>query len=316
MFKASTVLFAAAVSTAALMGTGTAAQAAPWVSFQDIAARVEVVAENRADIQVSVAPGKAALPAPIVRRNGDFWIVDGLLKHRIKGCGTYSSGFGMFHRDDAQRDSGPTAQVKGVGRVRAADMPLITVHVPLDAHVAADGAVFGRMGPARSVDFANVGCGDWSLSDVQGLLKVAISGSGDVKAGRVGEAHLAVSGSGDVELSAVDRQLSATVSGSGDIKVAHAHALSVQVAGSGDVEIGEIEGPVSASIAGSGDVTIQSGHAQEVQVAVAGSGDVTIHAQVGSVSAQVAGSGDITIDHASGPVSKSNIGSGDIRIGR
>lgn len=306
----------AAVSIAAPAG-------AEGVAVRDAVARVQVIPEVRGDVSVTVTPGRKPLPTVRIYREGDRTVVDGGLARRIKGCGWSGLSLGamIFHHRDDDGDRGDRgehgrATVAGIGHLAPDDMPLITIRMPLDAHVSADGAVFGRVGATHSLDLAVAGCGDWTVGDVSGALGVRVSGSGDVAGGRAGSLRAGLSGSGDLKLSRVDGEADITTSGSSDVHLGAAGPVSIRIGGSSDIRIGEVQGPIHTEIGGSGDVTIDHGRAPDVRVAVAGSGDFTFHGSAGGVSASVAGSGDIVIDHASGPVSQSKAGSGDIRIGR
>ena len=293
---------------------------AEGVAVRDAVARVEVIPEARGEVSVTVAPGRKPLPTVRIYREGDRTVVDGGLARRIKGCGWSGRSLGamIFHHrdDDGDRGEHGRATVAGIGHLAPEDMPLITIRMPLDAHLSADGAVFGRVGATHSLDLAVAGCGDWTVGDVSGPLGVRVSGSGDVAGGRAGSLRAALSGSGDLRLSRVTGEADITTSGSSDVHIGTAGPVSIRIGGSSDIRIGEVDGPIHTEIGGSGDVSIDRGRAPDVRVAVAGSGDFTVHGSAGAVSASVAGSGDIVIDHATGPVSQSKAGSGDIRIGR
>lgn len=299
-----TVLLVATTLAGSAAGTGMALAEDAGVVFRDAVARVEVIPGARTDVAVSVVPGRKGLPQVRVYREGGRTIVDGGLAHRIRGCGNHGSD--RIH---------PQAEVWGIGRIQETDMPVITVHTPRDSRIAADGAVFGRVGPAQSTDLAVAGCGEWSVGDVAGALAVHVSGSGDVVGRRAGSLRASVSGSGDVKLDTVDREVEIVTAGSSNFRLGTAGSADIRVSGSSDIRIGEIHGPVRSEISGSGDVIIDRGRATEVRVAVSGSGDFRFHGSAGAVSASVAGSGGVEIDHATGPVSQSKAGSGDIRIG-
>ncbi len=310
---------AACIAAAAVGAAGTAFADGASVVVHDAVARVQVIPEARGDVSVTVTPGRKALPSVRVWREGDRTMIDGGLAHRIHGCGSASFGFGALfhgHRDgEPDRERGQ-ANVAGLGRVGPEDMPLIVIRTPLDARVAADGAVFGQVAGARSLDLAVSGCGDWRTGDVAGPMGVHVSGSGDVTGGRVGALRAALSGSGDLKLGRVDGAADISTSGSADVRLGATGPLDIRVGGSSDIHVDEVQGPVRTQISGSGNVTIDRGRSPDLRVAVAGSGDFRFHGEGGAVSASVAGSGDILIDHATGPVSQSKAGSGDIHIGR
>lgn len=259
---------------------GGAAQAAS-VEIKDAVARVTVIPENRSDVRVEFISTNPRLPLE-VRTLGSRTIVDGDLDRKIRNC----SGHGK-----------PSVHVSGVGNVGWDDMPQIVVRVPRDADFSAGGAVFGSVGRAASLDFGNAGCGDWTLANVDGRLRVSQAGSGDVRAGSAGEAKIRMAGSGDI----------ATAGIRGPVEI--------DVAGSGDVSVGSVQGALDVKIAGSGDVKVLGGHATAMMVSIAGSGDVDFDGTADSLKARVAGSGDIHARQVTGEISKSILGSGAITVG-
>ena len=267
--------------------------AAPTVRVDHAAARVVVIPENRGDISVTINQGRAGLHPLEIRHDGGVIVVDGGMEPRILGMNWGWNGLNC-------RGSGEHTRVfiPGKGEVAVNELPVVTIHTPMDAHVGGSGAVFGEVGPTASLDLANSGCGDWRVADVRGPLGIALSGSGDVHGAAAGETHIRISGSGDVFMGPVNGALETRTSGSGDIR-----ALSVH-------------GPISTAIAGSGDVLVEGGDASQVGVRIAGSGDFKFRGVAGSVSASIAGSGDVDIARATGPISKHVAGSGDVNIGR
>jgi len=258
------------------------AQAAT-VEIKDAVARVTVVPEARTDVRVEILANNPRLPLE-VRTLGGRTVVDGGLRRRIRNC-----------RGPA---ANPRVVVAGVGEVGWREMPQLVVHVPRDADVEASGAVFGSVGRTANLDLANAGCGDWTIANVEGRLRLNEAGSGDVRAGSAGAAHVRVAGSGDV--------VTAEVRG----------PLQVEIAGSGDVTVASIGGALDARMAGSGDVRVRDGHAPVVNVAIAGSGDLSFGGVADRLSAKIMGSGDVRVRQVKGPVSKMVMGSGGVSIGR
>lgn len=258
------------------------ALAAPSIEIKDAAARVTVIPEARSDVKVQLVTTNSALPLTL-RTFGDRTILDGDLRRRVYGC---SMMFGkvMVH-------------VRDLGDVAYDNLPQIVVHTPLDAGVSASGAVFGSVGRSESLELSNAGCGDWTVANVRGQLKINDAGSGDVRAGKAGELVVRVAGSGDI--------LTREISG----------PATVEMAGSGDVTAASISGDFNANIFGSGDVKIAGGHAPNMEVHIAGSGDVTFQGVADRLGASVAGSGDVNVARVTGPVHKAVMGSGDVNIG-
>lgn len=281
------VAVAASAAALALAACGSGAVAVPsidarepGVTIKDAVARVEVIVEDRADTVVSVAAGASGLPALNVDRRGDRIVIDGGLKNDIRNC------------------SADGVDVRGHGRVRLADAPVITIRSPRKVLVKAGGAVAGTIGAGGAdVSLGSAGCGDWQVGDATGELNVSVAGSGDVVAGR-------------------SAALNANVAGSGDIKAGATRELAGNIAGSGMIEVASVDGPIAANIAGSGDIRVLAGQASSLSANVMGSGDVDFRGRAADVSANVAGSGDIRVAEASGSVKQRAVGSGRVIIGR
>jgi hypothetical protein len=271
----------ALLAAAAALAGGTAHAAS--VEVKDAVARVTVIPENRSDVKVEIVNPNPRLPLS-VRTLGGRTIVDGdLRRNKIRDC--HGSG---------ERVS---VHVAGLGEVAWRDMPQIVIRTPRDVDIDTGGAVFGTIGRAANVDLGNAGCGDWTVANVEGRLRVSQAGSGDTRTGSAGEAKLRVAGSGNVSAADVRGR------------------LDVDVAGSGDVTVASMSGPLDVHVAGSGDVRVGGGHATEMSVSVAGSGDVNFGGVAETLKARIAGSGDVRARQVRGQVSKTVMGSGGVTIG-
>jgi len=300
----------------AVLGAAPAFAQTPTLRISHAAARVVIQAENRADIAVTVSGRASRLPPLNVRRDGGAVVVDGGLNtHSISCGGDYSLTHlfgGIDHVHDTRR-----VKLSGVGWVNVSDLPVITVHAPRAVAIAADGAVWGEVGPTDLLSLDAGGCGDWRIAAVRGKLSAHVAGSGDIQGDTAGALDVSVAGSGDVSLHGVAGPAHIDLAGSGDVRLgAVTGAIDARLAGSGDLVADRVEGAVKAKLAGSSDMKINGGHAPQLAVEIAGSGDFVFNGVAGSVSASVAGSGDIHVAHADGPVAKSVIGSGEIAIGR
>jgi hypothetical protein len=273
-------LLAAVAATGLAMAGGVANAAS--VEVKDAVARVVVIPEARNDIKVEFLTTNPSLPLSI-RTMGDRTIVDGDLDRKIRSC--HSEGGRVRVR------------VSGVGEVRYDDMPQIVIRTPKDVKIGAGGAVFGAVGKSASLDLSNAGCGDWTVANVAGRMKLNQAGSGDTQTGSAGEAIFRVAGSGDVRTGAISGP------------------MTVDVAGSGDINAASIAGSLDVRIAGSGDVRIAGGHATDMVVSIAGSGDVIVEGATQNPRARIAGSGDVHVKQVTGQVSKAIIGSGGVTIG-
>lgn len=115
------------------------------------------------------------------------------------------------------------------------------------------------------------------VGDVDGPLKVRMSGSCDLQAGLTGDLRLEVTGSG-----------TAGVRGAkGDVRV--------EIAGSADVRIGPGEvGALRAEITGSGRLDV-GGTVRDACVEVSGSGKVRLEEVTGTLRQEVTGSGSVRV---------------------
>ncbi|UDF02477.1 GIN domain-containing protein [Asticcacaulis sp. AND118] len=267
-------VFAAVAGMAAAAG----AQAATEVELKNMAARVIVTPENRSDVQLTVNYGKADVPKIMVSTKGDKLIATGQLRKRSYNC-----------------VNNQTVRIDGKGNIALADLPVVHLRVPMDARVASEGAVYGRIGAAKSLEFALGGCGDWTTDTVREKAELSIGGSGSVRAGNVGDAEVAIGGSGDIYL--------------GRIK-----SLSGAIGGSGSIHVTEVAGPVDIAIGGSGDVRIDNGTSPKIDVSIAGSGNVRFGGEARDVDVSIVGAGDVSIRKVTGHVSRTVMGSGKIRI--
>lgn len=272
------LMFIAAATACAAAG---AAQAAT-VEVKDAVARVTVVPENRPDVKVEFLTTNPRLPLQI-RTFAGRTIIDGDLGRRIRNC--HGSGQNV------------QIEVRGVGDVAWRDMPQVVIRTPRDVRLEAGGAVFGSVGRAASVELGNAGCGDWTVANVEGRMKLSQAGSGNTRTGAAGEAKIRVAGSGDV--------WAAEVRG----------PLNVDIAGSGNVSVTSVSGPLDVRVAGSGDVKVAGGHATTMSVAIAGSGDVDFGGVADSLKARIAGSGDVHAREVRGQISKAVMGSGGVSVG-
>jgi len=284
---------AAAAGVAACAGGAQAAE----LEIKHAAARVVVIPEARQDVAVTITRGRADLPQLEVRRRGRDVEIEGGLRNRIENCNL--SGVGLVRNTGTplSPDRQLSVEIRGVGRVQAADLPLITARVPMAAEVSASGAVFGSIGRTERLELSSAGCGDWTVANTAGALEISVAGSGDITAGSSGSAAVSVAGSGDVRLGPV------------------AGGLEASIAGSGDVRAASVGGRLEASIAGSGDVLVEAGRLDSVEASIAGSGDVRVEATAASLEASIVGSGDVRVAQVTGSVDHSIIGSGDVIVG-
>jgi hypothetical protein len=262
------------------------AQAAS-LEIKNAAATVVIIPEARSDVSVEVVGGDKRLVLKQSQLGGKV-ILDGGIRN--VQC---TSKVKLVVNDW----SATRFWASGIGSFDRSSLPKIIAHVPLDAKISASGAVFGSIGRSQGLRLEHTGCGDWTIANVEGALKLSQAGSGDTQIGTVGSAEVEIAGSGDVSLASA------------------AKGLDVEIAGSGDVSAQAVDGPLRVSIAGSGGVDIKGGAVSKLDVSIAGSGDVHFGGTAASGAFSIAGSGDIAVHKVSGPVRRSVMGSGDISIG-
>lgn len=298
-----------AVALVATLGAGAvfanpAPAAGPRLVVRGVAAQIQIITEDRADIVAEVGPA-GRLPPIELRREGQALIVDGKLQRRIRYCSTRLGG-------------PPSVEINGIGRVAQTALPTITIRAPRDLAATIANAGATTVGATRNATLAFEGCGDARLAAVSGDLSVDLDGSGDVDFATVGGRLAAqLDGSGDVRGASVGGDAALGLDGSGDITVTSVgRGLAAELDGSGDITVASVNGPVSLSLDGSGDILVRGGVAPSLVARIDGSGNVSFLGEAGNVTAEVDGSGNIRVQRATGVVQKSTDGSGDVSIGR
>lgn len=271
-----------AASFGLVFTAGVAEAAPPRVEIKDAVARVTVIPEARSDIKVEFLSTNPKLPLQLRTANGKV-MIDGDLERKIRSC----KGEG----------AGVRVQVEGVGQVAYADMPQVVIRTPRDVDIQTGGAVYGAVGKSASMELSNAGCGDWTIANVAGQLKLSQAGSGDTFTGSAQGAVIHAAGTGDIKTMAINGP------------------LEISIAGSGDVRAASVEGALNIKAAGSGDVKVAAGRVDSMNVAVAGSGDVDFRGTAQTLKARIAGSGDVRVREVKGAVSKTIMGSGAVTIG-
>lgn len=268
-------LFAAA---AALCAGG--AQAAS-VDIRDAVARVTVVPEDRSDVKVEVVSPHPKLPLT-VRTNGDMTVIDGGLRHQIRGC----NGTGENTR----------IRVRDLGEIRYADMPQVVIHTPRAVSVIANGAVQGAVGRAASLELSDSGCSAWTIADVAGPATLRSSGAGWVRMGQSERLDIQLSGAANIHATRVR------------------DALHARLSGAGNVRVDEVGREMDAQVSGVGRIAVADGQATVVRASVSGVGGVTFGGVASSLDASVSGMGNVQVKEVTGPVIKSVSGIGHVSV--
>lgn len=155
----------------------------------------------------------------------------------------------------------------------------------------------GKIGDVGELDLTLRGCGSIDFGDVEEMLSVRLTGSGEIAGGSAGNAVISLSGSGDVSTGRISGTLEADLSGSGDISIASAG------------------GPITARLQGSGDIDIAEGAVTNFDADLQGSGDIRFDGSADTVKVLLKGSGDVYVARSTGSPSVVQSGSGDVRIG-
>jgi hypothetical protein len=254
------------------------AQAANALEIRGAAMRVAIVPERRPDVRVIVLHTNPRLPIR-VRSAGGRIVITGDVSRRVRACGAHS--ISLWSRGDVAYDA----------------LPFVVVRTPLAVRVSAGDAVFGVIGRSASVDFTNKGCGNWTIANTSGRLRLDQAGSGESRAGSAASGDLSVAGSGRIAVLSL---------GDGMIAVS---------SGSGDIGVEQVSGPMDVRIAGTGDVTVAAGDVTHMDASIAGSGDIRMDGVVQSLNGSVTGSGDVVVKHVTGPVIRRVFGTGSVRVG-
>jgi hypothetical protein len=259
------------------------AQAELQVLIRGAAARVAVVPQARRDIQVVVLQANSHLPLRI-RRMGSRVEILGDVSRQVHNCGAQATP--------------NTISVRGRGLIPMSALPRLVIFTPPDVRLRAGDAVFGVVGRSASVDFTNLGCGNWAIANVRGRLRVDQAGAGETRTGAAASGDLAVAGSGRITTHRL------------------AHGLMAVSSGSGDIDVAEVaSGPVDARIAGTGNINIARGKVGAMTASIAGSGDVKMGGEAQSLKAEVTGTGDVLVAHVSGPITRQTFGAGEVKAG-
>lgn len=180
-------------------------------------------------------------------------------------------------------NDGETLTVRGKSLVnwnwRDGDKCTITLYVPFEKGKKLHASLYGSGSAAVESDFEDgelkiSGSGSFVVRSFEKSLSASISGSGTVRGiDSLGATKLRVSGSGDIRLGRMNNP-DIKISGSGDAFADYSSGKGVvRVSGSGDVRVKEIYGELDVKISGSGDLTC-AGELDKLIFVAGGSGDL------------------------------------------
>jgi hypothetical protein len=278
------------------------AAGAQEVRMDGVVARVVVIPENRANLEVNVQPGAAGLPTVQVRREGQRIVLEG--GQDVNRCNT--------------NNGVTTVRTRGGQGIALSEAPLVTIRAPRSVSISTRrGAVQGQVGPAQNLSLSSGGCSNWRLADVAGDLQLSLSGGARATGGRAGGARLKASGGGSIEIGAV-RALEADASGGGRLQVAGVNGpLNADASGGGVIRVAAVSGPITADASGGGGLDIAGGRSGLLQARASGGGWVDHDGVAAGLSASASGGGRIKVAAVNGPIrQQSQSGGGRVIVGR
>jgi beta-lactamase regulating signal transducer with metallopeptidase domain len=223
------------------------------------AARLVVIPEDRDSIAATITPGARGTQGLRLRRVGPILVVEDGSPH----AGLPSA----LNAIRCERSpSGPAVRT-GDRVTPAADLPVVTARVPLDARVSADGAVFGEVGPSRRLSLFTRGCGDWRLAKAAKSLAIYSDGDGMVDAAGVDWGSLMVHRVGQGRVLVRDgRAPQADIRNAGTGEVTYdgaANELDAAVSGPGMIRVRQVYGRVYGAVWGKGDIAFRRADGQQ-----------------------------------------------------
>ncbi len=237
-------MFLAVISSLAVAAT---APTAPTLWISHTAARVRVIPEARADVVATVTPGRPDAPMPSLRRTAGGTVVDaGLpaMDWKPGWLGGMTCG-------------GAQVQVKGK-TFRPQDLPLVTVHTPLNTIVIAEGALYGEVGPSANLSLFASGCGAWRAAAVQRDLSITTKDAVSVRAASLyGTLKIDKSGASEVIVDG-GHAPNASIRASGSGNVAYhgdSGLLDLFMRDKANVRLGKVFGRTSGDLRTQGDLT-------------------------------------------------------------
>ncbi len=151
-----------------------------------------------------------------------------------------------------------------------------------------------RVGPT---DINILESGSISIDRVEGPLKAAIQGAGNIAIGRAETLALEVNGQGEVSVDRVNE------------------ATKINVPGYADISINRINGPVKVDFSGAGTLGIEDGKAEPLDINLSGAGEVRFNGTAVNPRINASGSGSVHIARKEGNTQFNSSGSGSIHVG-
>lgn len=176
------------------------------LNFEQSAARVLVIPENRPDIAAAFENPGDSSAFQVARRGADVAVTGGV---KASGCASSAEG-----------------------------LPTIILRTPLSVEIRAEGAVVGAVSGAESLILTQDGCGAWTLTGASQDLWLAQQGPGQIAVAKAGRVRAAVDGSGEITVRHAEGGLDGFIHGEGRIRAGQVDAqLDADVRGRGRIEI-------------------------------------------------------------------------------
>jgi hypothetical protein len=257
-------MFLAVISS---LATVAASPPAPTLWISHTAARVRVIPEARADVVATVTRGSADAPMPSVRRTAGGAVVDaglpaldwkpGWLGGMAWGGGGGRARVGRRGWWGGRACGGGGVQLKGKS-LKPQDLPLVTVHTPLNVIVIAEGALYGEVGPSANLSLFASGCGAWRAAAVQRDLSITTKDAVSVRAASLyGRLNIDKSGASEVTVDGGNApRASIRASGSGNVAYhGDSGQMDLFMRDKANVRLGKVFGRTSGDLRTQGDLT-------------------------------------------------------------
>jgi hypothetical protein len=269
------IMAGATALTLAMAGHASAAE----LVIRDIVARVVVIPEARADIQVDVQPGRGDAPPVQVSRSGDVVTLSG--SARVRSC-----NFG---------DGGLWVKINHGPKISIDDAAVVTVRAPRSVRISGGGAVVGSIGRSQDLSLDQDGCANWTAADIAGTLDVSVSNGAHLGAGAVPSARLRADNGGHV-------------------RIVSAGSLDAKATNGGHAAAGSVPGAIMAVATDGGLVSIEGGSSRSLSGEAHDGGSIRHKGNAGDVRAEATDGAVIRVEHAGRVLSSYSANAGSVII--
>jgi hypothetical protein len=258
----------AAGALMAFLAPCAAAQASERLVLKNLRAHVEIIAENRPDVVVTLEMNGSGDPEPQITRSGDTVTVSGRLQ-------TERPAYRVAYNLDPRLDVAGMKAAARQAHVQPEGIPTILFRAPLNLRIRSNAQVFGHIGPCESLRLEDHGAGFWRIDAVAGTARIDGEGDADFTIGKTGSVEIQLMGTGNAHLGDTGKLWSSQW-GSGDVVVTRvAQIADVELSGIGDFEAEALAGRLSVQIDDKGSVQVRDGDLASLKVrSIDGLGEV------------------------------------------